>query len=137
MIGKTVFAMETPITRAISDPRMEKHMAELKNKKYQNNVNQCANMFKVLSDETRLAVVKQLLSQPKQVNELNEQLPVSQSLLSHHLKILRDAGLVYGKRQGKAVVYEISPKLKTSKVKNAINLGCCNLEFVSKRGRII
>ncbi|MDH5325708.1 MAG: metalloregulator ArsR/SmtB family transcription factor [Gammaproteobacteria bacterium] len=88
----------------------------------------CATIMRVLGDETRLGVVKQLLHTPKQVNELNQAIPVSQSLLSHHLKILRDAGLVIAKRAGKAVLYDISPKFR---LPSGINLGCCQLEFDS------
>ena len=53
----------------------------------------CATILKVLADETRLAVVRQLMAGPQQVNEINGTLQLEQSLLSHHLRILRDAGI--------------------------------------------
>lgn len=89
----------------------------------------CSDVLKILGDETRLTVIKQLLKKPKLVNEINQHLPVSQSLLSHHLKILRDAGLVVANRVGKAVLYEISPQLKITESNSVINLGCCQLSF--------
>ncbi len=91
----------------------------------------CASLLKVLADETRLAVVRQLLDGPKHVGEINATLSLEQSLLSHHLKILREAGLVVGKRDGKAVLYSLAPELKGSHSGNAINLGCCLISFES------
>jgi len=70
----------------------------------------CASLLKMLADETRLAVVRQLMEGPKHVGEMNETLGLEQSLLSHHLKILREAGLVTSKRDGKAVLYSLAPE---------------------------
>ncbi|QDT94610.1 ArsR/SmtB family transcription factor [Gimesia aquarii] len=91
----------------------------------------CANLLKVLADETRLAVVRQLMDGPKHVGEINESLGLEQSLLSHHLKTLREAGLVIGDRDGKAVLYSLAPEFKGSRMKDAINLGCCLISFES------
>lgn len=91
----------------------------------------CANLLKVLADETRLAVVRQLMDGPKHVGEINESLQLEQSLLSHHLKTLREAGLVIGDRDGKAVLYSLAPEFKGSRTNDAINLGCCLISFES------
>ena len=91
----------------------------------------CAGLLKVLADETRLAVVRQLMERPKHVGEINESLRLEQSLLSHHLKMLREAGLVVAKRDGKAVLYSLSPEFKGSSSGEAINLGCCLISFES------
>ena len=89
----------------------------------------CASILKVLADETRLAVVELLLSHPMNVSEMNESLQVEQSLLSHHLKVLRDAGLVTSERQGKHLCYSLTPSVKGSRRGRAINLGCCLISF--------
>lgn len=89
----------------------------------------CAGLLKLLADETRLAVVRQLIDGPKHVGEINEALGLEQSLLSHHLKILRDAGLVTSRRDGKAVLYSLAPEFQRSTRGAAINLGCCLLSF--------
>jgi ArsR family transcriptional regulator len=91
--------------------------------------NSCAAMLKVLADETRLAVVEQLLDGPKHVGEINESLGVEQSLLSHHLKVLREAGMVEARRDGKAVLYRLTPELESARKGRAINLGCCLISF--------
>jgi len=89
----------------------------------------CANLLKVLADEKRLAVVRRLMDGPKHVGELNETLCLEQSRLSHHLKILREAGLVESKRDGKAVLYSLSPNFRSTTTGEAINLGCCMISF--------
>ncbi len=89
----------------------------------------CASLLKVLADETRLAVVQQLLDGPLHVSEINDVLQLEQSLLSHHLKVLREAGLVLSERDGKAVMYRLAPQMVSARQGKAINLGCCLISF--------
>ena len=89
----------------------------------------CASLLKVLADETRLAVVRQLIDGPRHVGEINEKLGLEQSLMSHHLKVLRDAGIVIAERDGKAVLYSLSPQFRSTSRGEAINLGCCRISF--------
>jgi len=89
----------------------------------------CAGVLRVLADETRLQVVRQLLDHPQRVGELNETLRIDQSLLSHHLRVMREAGLVLAAREGKAVRYRLAPHLGARRLKNGIDLGCCVLKF--------
>ena len=53
----------------------------------------CADTLKALGDATRLQVLQALLAGPLHVNDLMEKIDVEQSLLSHHLKVLREARL--------------------------------------------
>jgi ArsR family transcriptional regulator len=91
--------------------------------------NSCAKMLKVLADEVRLAVVEQLLDGPKHVAEINEHLQVEQTLLSHHLRVLREAGIVQSQRDGKSVLYRLSPAVEGARRGKAIDLGCCLISF--------
>ncbi len=89
----------------------------------------CAEVLKVLADETRLAVMRRLMQGPQRVGELNEQLHVEQTLLSHHLRVLRDAGLVSSRRIGKSVEYKISDRVESKRRGAVLELGCCKLDF--------
>ncbi len=89
----------------------------------------CADKLKTLADSTRLAVLEILMEGPKHVTDLNTVLGLDQSLLSHHLKVLRDAGLVKAVRDGKAVLYSLAPGVDLSQTGKSINLGCCQLNF--------
>jgi DNA-binding transcriptional ArsR family regulator len=89
----------------------------------------CVRKLKVLADTTRLAVLQILMEEPKHVGELNAVLGVDQSLLSHHLKVLRQEGFVSAVRDGKAVLYSVAPNIQRSNAGKAIDLGCCLLSF--------
>lgn len=92
----------------------------------------CADRLKVLADTTRLAVLEILMEGPRHVGELNAFLELEQSLLSHHLKVLRKERLVEAIRDGKAVLYRLAPGVGSSSGK-VINLGGCLLSFESKQ----
>lgn len=89
----------------------------------------CVSQLKVLADPTRLAVMRRLLKEPQQVGDLRRTLGVEQSLLSHHLRVLRDAGLVLDERAGKSVVYRLAPEVSLGPDDDSIHLGCCRLSF--------
>ena len=93
------------------------------------NHEDCVRKLKVLSDPTRLSVLKLLIEQPRNVGELIALLGLEQSLLSHHLQVLRKTGLVTSTRDGKAVLYQLSAQVRTSAPVEALDLGCCQLSF--------
>lgn len=88
----------------------------------------CPELLKALADQTRLAVLLQLMHGPQHVQELNASLGVEQTLFSHHLKILRRMGFVTAERSGKGVLYQLASGVASEKG-DAINLGCCELKF--------
>ncbi len=63
---------------------------------------------KALADETRQKIMALCCCQQLSVNEIVEALDVAQPTVSHHLKILKDAGLVRVKRNGKQVFYTLN-----------------------------
>ncbi|NET54701.1 MAG: winged helix-turn-helix transcriptional regulator [Symploca sp. SIO2E6] len=89
----------------------------------------CVRKLKVLADTTRLSVLKILMEGPKHVGELNAVLGIEQSLLSHHLKVLREEGFVTATRDGKAVLYRCAANIRQRNGGKAIDLGCCLLCF--------
>ena len=69
-----------------------------------------ALVFKALCDENRIRILKLLCGGEKCACKLLEELNISQSTLSHHMKILCDAGIVVGRKEGKWMHYRISPE---------------------------
>lgn len=65
-------------------------------------------VFKALDDENRLQILEMLQNGEKCAGVLQEQLPIGQSTLSHHMKVLCESGIVQGRRDGKWVYYSIS-----------------------------
>ncbi len=88
----------------------------------------CADRLKALADETRLAVVRHLMKGPCHVGELQAAMGIEQSLLSHHLRSLREAGIVESERDGKAVLYRLSPTMERNR-NGIVDLGCCHISF--------
>lgn len=64
-------------------------------------------LFHALSDETRLEIVDMLRSGERCVCDLTDALDAAQSRLSFHLKVLKDAGIVRDRRDGRWVHYEL------------------------------
>lgn len=64
--------------------------------------------FRALGDETRLRVLESLIRGERCVSDIMAELELGQSLVSHHLRTLRQAGLVTGRREGRLVHYAIS-----------------------------
>ncbi|ACB53329.1 transcriptional regulator, ArsR family [Crocosphaera subtropica ATCC 51142] len=89
----------------------------------------CADKLKILADTTRLSVLRILMEGSKHVGEINDVLGLEQSLLSHHLKVLRQAGFVTTTRDGKAVLYHFVPIIRQKGITKVIDLGCCILCF--------
>lgn len=69
-----------------------------------------ADRFQALSDEKRLRILALLLDGEQCVCDLTEALGVGQSLLSFHLKSLKEAGLVDDRRDGRWVYYSLDPE---------------------------
>jgi len=64
--------------------------------------------FQALSDPTRLGIVDLLRGGERCVCELTDALELGQSLLSFHLRVLKDAGLVSDRREGRWAYYELN-----------------------------
>lgn len=64
-----------------------------------------ANLFKAISDPTRVKIVALLQKKSLSVNEIAFELEMSQSSISHQLRILRNYRIVIGKRSGRQVLY--------------------------------
>ncbi|HMS84111.1 MAG TPA: metalloregulator ArsR/SmtB family transcription factor [Nitrospira sp.] len=93
---------------------------------------QCATVLKALADETRLRLLESLLAEEKCVSDLVRELGCPQPHVSHHLRILRDSGVVEGIREGKQVCYRITPIVQRALADQqgkALNFGCCELRF--------
>ena len=64
--------------------------------------------FKALSDPNRREILNLLKGGAMTAGEIVEHFPVSGATISHHLFILRDAGLILDERKGKYIYYELN-----------------------------
>ncbi len=69
---------------------------------------QAERFLRQLSNRYRLMVLCLLSDGELSVGQLNQQIPLSQSALSQHLSVLRDAGVVETRRQSQTIYYRLS-----------------------------
>jgi DNA-binding transcriptional ArsR family regulator len=92
----------------------------------------CSPVLKALSDETRWRIVHTLLQTERaNVTDLVTQLEVSQPNVSKHVRILREAGIVVGEKEGNVLWCSVTPEFRGSLKgkKKELNLGCCSFRF--------
>lgn len=63
--------------------------------------------FKALSDPTRRQILELLRKGPRSAGEIGEHFGLTGATMSHHLAVLRDAGLVSDEKRGKYIIYEL------------------------------
>ena len=66
-------------------------------------------LFHALSDRTRLSILQRLRFGERCVCDLTDALDAAQSRLSFHLKVLKDAGLVTDRKDGRWMYYTLNP----------------------------
>lgn len=66
------------------------------------------NTFKALSDPTRRTILQLLREKDYSAGDLNERFPMTFATLSHHLSILKQAGLVSVRRDGQKQIYSLN-----------------------------
>lgn len=69
-----------------------------------------AETFRLLGDSTRLRILLFCSEGPESVGDIAESLGLSQTLVSHHLRLLRGARLVGSERRGKQVFYQLADR---------------------------
>ena len=74
-----------------------------------------AGLLKALANQQRLMILCHLLDGPLAVSELNARVGLSQSALSQHLAVLRDAGVVATEREAQTIYYSL-PKGAVTKI---------------------
>lgn len=73
-----------------------------------------AELFKIFGDSTRIKILFVLLESPLSVNAIADTLGMTQSAVSHQLRILKTNGLVKYTRDGKSLIYSLADDHVTS-----------------------
>ena len=74
------------------------------------DLDRAVTLFHALSDATRLSILEMLRDGEECVCDLQDGLDAAQSRLSFHLKVLREAGLVSDRKEGRWSYYSIVPE---------------------------
>jgi DNA-binding transcriptional ArsR family regulator len=92
----------------------------------------CAELLSALAAPERLQIVRLLREGPRSVGEIAAELKMALVNASHHLGVLRHAGLVRNRKQGRHVIYSLAPNLLQEEAEGQcerLDLGCCRLEL--------
>jgi ArsR family transcriptional regulator len=74
------------------------------------SLKKAASLFHALSDETRLELLDRLKAGERCVCELTDAMKAAQSRVSFHLKVLKEAGLILDRREGRWMYYSMNPE---------------------------
>ncbi|MBQ9622821.1 MAG: helix-turn-helix transcriptional regulator [Treponema sp.] len=83
-----------------------------------------AELFKIFGDSTRIKILFALLGRELSVGDLAEVLSMTQSAISHQLRVLKANGLVKFRREGKSLIYSLSDEHVTK----ILNMGLEHIE---------
>ena len=74
-------------------------------------IQQASEVFRLLSDKTRLSLLLLLAGGEQNVGELCGRLQLPQPTVSHHLALMRMSGLLSKRRHGKQMIYRVNPEV--------------------------
>lgn len=90
----------------------------------ENKLIDLAELFKIFGDSSRIKILFSLLGKEQSVSEIAEILSMTQSAVSHQLRLLKSNGLVKFRRDGKSVIYSLSD----DHVAKILNIGLEHIE---------
>lgn len=99
--------------------RKEEKRTIMEEKRGMSEAGRLSSLYKVFGDETRVRIMISLAESEKCVGDIAEVTGVSQSAVSHQLKILKYSNLVSSRRDGRVVIYALAD----DHVRTIINMG--------------
>jgi DNA-binding transcriptional ArsR family regulator len=93
----------------------------------------CAKVLAALAAPERLRIIRFLRDGPRNAGEIADMLPTAAVNVSHHMNVLKSAGLVQGEKRGRFVLYSLAPGVLQTEAPDGasdrLDLGCCRLEL--------
>lgn len=88
-------------------------------------------VLRALGEMNRLRIMRVLLNEPLDVNEIAQRLEMSSYNVSKHLRILKEAGLLDVEKAGRQRLYGVAKNLKKELAanQNVLELECCTFRF--------
>ena len=83
-------------------------IANMDDSNYDDTLYQLADLFKVFGDPTRIRILSVLSKQEFCVQDIADALSMTQSAISHQLRILKQSALVKFRREGKTIYYSLA-----------------------------
>jgi DNA-binding transcriptional ArsR family regulator len=90
----------------------------------------CVVALRALGEDTRVRIVGLLINEALDVGEISKRLGVSPYNVSKHLRILREAGLLEVKKNGRTRLYALLEAMRERAAEDGVlDLGCCRFQF--------
>jgi DNA-binding transcriptional ArsR family regulator len=90
----------------------------------------CLVALRALGEDTRVRIVGLLINEALDVGEISKRLGVSPYNVSKHLRILREAGLLEVKKNGRTRLYALPDAIRGRAADDSVlDLGCCRFQF--------
>lgn len=70
----------------------------------------CPSCFRLVGDETRAKIIQQLKKKSQKAGDIECVFSLTQPTISHHLKVLKESGVVKNKKKGREVYYSLNKK---------------------------
>lgn len=93
-----------------------------------------ANLLVTLGHPTRLNILEVLSKGSLHVNRILSEVRVERTLLSHHLRCLVKSGLLHARREGKTILYQLTPAIAQALESQHIESDCCAVRFELTHG---
>lgn len=77
----------------------------------EHDLNQVTDLFRLLSDKTRLSLLLLLANGEQNVTSLARSLGLPQPTISHHLALLRNGNILDARRKGKQIFYSLNGRV--------------------------
>ncbi len=97
--------MSTPVHMLINTPARQQAVVL-----GEDSIVELADLFRIMGDGSRLRIMLSCLGEPVCVGDIAQQLGLANSLVSHHLRLLRAARVIRAQRRGKRVFYSVTDK---------------------------
>jgi DNA-binding transcriptional ArsR family regulator len=88
-----------------------------------------SRLFQAIGEKSRLKIIKLCIDHECSVDELLDKTGLEKTLLSKHLKVLRDADILQSRRNGRQASYKVNRKIRSTKALHTINLHCCEIKL--------
>jgi DNA-binding transcriptional ArsR family regulator len=90
----------------------------------------CVVALKALAEDTRVRIIRLLITGPLDVGDISERAGISQYNTSKHLRVLREAGLLQAQKDGRRHLYALTEGIGRRMAEGGVlDLGCCSFQF--------
>ena len=86
-------------------------------------------LFNVIGEKSRLKIIQALFEKSLTATEIKNATKIEKSLVSKHLKILRESKIVHAEKFGRHVHYTLNPKLVATDGRPSLYLSCCEVKL--------